>query len=44
MDLVEIFAYEFGYADRPTSEPSEDFRVLYSVEPIPMDEDLFENI
>lgn len=30
--LVDIFAYEFGYASEPGSEPDEKFRALYSLE------------
>lgn len=44
-DLIEIFAYEFGYADQPGGEINEDFRMLYSLEPkISTNEDLFEDI
>lgn len=32
MDLIDIFAYEFGYASEPGAEPDSDFRVLYSLE------------
>lgn len=31
-DLIEIFTYEFGYADKPGAEPDENFRTLYSLE------------
>jgi len=31
-DLIEIFAYEFGYTNEPGAEPDENFRVLYSFE------------
>jgi hypothetical protein len=31
-DLVDIFAYEFGYASEPGSHPDEKFRTLYSLE------------
>jgi hypothetical protein len=31
-DLVGVFAYEFGYASEPGSEPDEKFRALYSLE------------
>lgn len=31
-DLIDIFAYEFGYANEPDSEPDEKFRTLYSLE------------
>ncbi len=44
-DLVEIFAYEFGYANQPGGVPNDNFRLLYSLESkISMDEELFENI
>jgi hypothetical protein len=29
-DLIDIFAYEFGYAKEPGSETDEKFRILYS--------------
>jgi hypothetical protein len=45
MDLIEIFAYDFGYTDQPRGEPNEDFRMLYSLKPrMALDEDLFEDI
>lgn len=31
-DLIDIFAYEFGYANEPGSTPDEKFRTLYSLE------------
>jgi hypothetical protein len=31
-DLIEIFAYEFGYTNEPGAEPDENFQVLYSFE------------
>ena len=31
-DLVDIFAYEFGYASKPGGAPGEEFRKLYSLE------------
>ena len=31
-DLVDIFAYEFGYTNEPGSEPNKEFRMLYSLE------------
>jgi hypothetical protein len=30
-DLIDTFAYEFGYANEPGSEPDEKFRILYSL-------------
>lgn len=30
-DLIDTFAYEFGYANDPGSEPDEKFRLLYSL-------------
>jgi hypothetical protein len=30
-DLINIFAYEFGYADGPGAKPDENFRTLYSL-------------
>ncbi|HMG76074.1 MAG TPA: hypothetical protein VK582_21405 [Pyrinomonadaceae bacterium] len=45
MDIVEIFAYEFGYSNQPGGEVNDDFRMLYSLEPaISPNEELFENI
>ena len=44
-DLVEVFAYEFGYADQPGDDPNKNFRILYSLEPrISIDGELFENL
>jgi hypothetical protein len=31
-DLIDVFAYEFGYADKPGAEPNESFRTLFSLE------------
>jgi len=31
-DVIDIFTYEFGYADEPGSKPDEKFRILYSLE------------
>lgn len=31
-DLIDIFTYEFGYANEPGSKPDEKFRTLYSLE------------
>jgi hypothetical protein len=31
-DLIDVFAYEFGYAHEPGAEPDENFRILYSLE------------
>ncbi len=31
-DLVDIFAYEFGYVNQPGTKPDEDFQTLYSLE------------
>jgi hypothetical protein len=31
-DLINIFTYEFGYANEPDSKPDEKFRTLYSLE------------
>jgi hypothetical protein len=31
-DLIEVFAYEFGYSDKEGAEPNSDFRKLYSLE------------
>lgn len=31
-DLINIFTYEFGYANEPGSKPDEKFRILYSRE------------
>jgi hypothetical protein len=30
-DLIAIFAYEFGYANEPSTEPDEKFQLLYSL-------------
>lgn len=31
-DIVDIFAYEFGYSDKQGAKPNEDFQTLYSLE------------
>jgi hypothetical protein len=31
-DLIGIFAYEFGYSNKPSGEPDETFRTLFSLE------------
>jgi hypothetical protein len=31
-DLIDIFAYEFGYANHPRGEPDDNFRRLFSLE------------
>jgi hypothetical protein len=31
-DLVDIFAYEFGYAKQPGTEPNENFHTLFSLQ------------
>lgn len=31
-DIVDIFAYEFGYSDKEGAKPNEDFQKLYSFE------------
>jgi hypothetical protein len=44
-DIVDVFAYEFGYVNNTGDEPNEDFRLLFSFEPDPTwSEDLFESI
>jgi len=44
-DLVDIFAFEFGYTDQPGGELNEDFHMLYSLEPkISKGEELFDNL
>lgn len=44
-DLIEIFAYEFGYTNQPGDGPNEDFQKLYSIEPRNFkNEELFERL
>jgi hypothetical protein len=31
LDLIDIFAYEFGYKSKPGQSPNEDFHTLYSL-------------
>jgi hypothetical protein len=31
-DLIDIFAYEFGYASEPGSSPNEEFHMLYTLD------------
>lgn len=31
-DIIDIFAYEFGYTNEPGAEPDENFHILYSLE------------
>ncbi|HYR77061.1 MAG TPA: hypothetical protein VEM96_14600 [Pyrinomonadaceae bacterium] len=31
-DLIDVFAYEFGYTNSPGEKPNQDFRKLYSLE------------
>lgn len=45
-DLVDVFAYEFGYVSKPGDKPDEDFGLLYSFEPTTTwsEQGLFESI
>lgn len=31
-DLIDVFAYEFGYTNEPGTQPDENFQILYSLE------------
>ena len=43
-DLIDIFAYEFGYASGPGGVTNNDFAILYSKNMIPVDNDWLESI
>jgi hypothetical protein len=44
-DLIDIFAYEFGYTNKPEEKPNQDFQRLYSFETVrSWDEDWLEKI